>query len=89
MPIKKKDTRKFKKPRRTLIGRTRTRRCQFCVEKVKEIDYKDVNRLRKHTTEKGKMLPARTTNTCAKHQRQLTLAIKRARFMALIPYVGE
>lgn len=60
--------------------------CVFCTEKVEEIDYKDVAKLRKFMTEKGKIIPRRTTGVCARHQRQLTNAIKRARVMALLPY---
>ena len=62
-------------------GNRRPRRkvCSFCVDKVEEIDYKDVAKLRKFITERGKILPRRITGTCAKHQRQLTIAIKRAR----------
>ena len=63
--------------------------CQFCVDHSDEIDYKDVVRLRRYITEKGKILPRRQTGTCAEHQRALTVAIKRAREMALLPYVGE
>ena len=63
--------------------------CQFCVEKVQHIDYKDVARLRRFTSERGKILPRRMTGTCAKHQRQLSTAIKRARTIALMPYVSE
>lgn len=70
-----------RKPRRKV--------CQFCVEKVKSIDYKDVARLRRFTSERGKILPRRMTGTCAKHQRQLSTAIKRARTIALMPYVSE
>lgn len=64
-------------------------KCRFCVEKVEEIDYKDMNRLKRHITEKGKILHSRATGTCAKHQRQLANAVKRARFIALLPYAGE
>lgn len=63
--------------------------CAFCAEKNEYIDYKDVNKLKKYVTEKGKILPRRITGNCAKHQRALTVAIKRAREMALIPYVGD
>ena len=63
--------------------------CRFCSEKMKEIDYRDINRLKRYITEKGKIIPGRVTGTCAKHQRQLTTAIKRARFIALLPYVGR
>ena len=60
--------------------------CAFCTDKVEEIDYKDVAKLRKYMTEKGKIIPRRTTGVCACHQRELTNAIKRARVMALLPY---
>ena len=70
-----------RKPRRKV--------CQFCVDKVEHIDYKDVTRLRRFTSERGKILPRRMTGTCAKHQRQLSTAIKRARTIALMPYVSE
>jgi len=65
------------------------KKCKFCVDKVTSIDYKDYDRLSKHLTERGKIIPRRITGNCAKHQRQLTTAIKRARFMALLPYVVE
>ena len=60
--------------------------CAFCAEKNETIDYKNVAKLRKYMTEKGKIIPRRTTGLCAKHQRELTAAIKRARVMALLPY---
>lgn len=63
--------------------------CVFCQEKVAEIDYKDVNRLKKFVTESGKMLPRRMSGNCAKHQRELSKAIKRARVAALLPFKGE
>lgn len=63
--------------------------CIFCVDKVEVIDYKDVARLRKFITEKGKILPSRQTGVCAKHQRELAKAIKRARVMGLLPFKGE
>ena len=63
--------------------------CSFCVDKIEYIDYKDINRLRRFTNERGKILPRRTTGTCAIHQRQLTVAIKRARQIALLPYVAD
>jgi small subunit ribosomal protein S18 len=63
--------------------------CQFCVEKCDEIDYKDVSKLRKFTSERAKILPRRVTGTCAKHQRELTTAIKRARQIALLPYIAD
>jgi small subunit ribosomal protein S18 len=72
-------------------GNRRPRRkvCSFCVDKVDEIDYKDVAKLRKFITERGKILPRRISGTCAKHQRQLTIAIKRARTVALLPFTAE
>ncbi|MDE7084589.1 MAG: 30S ribosomal protein S18 [Clostridia bacterium] len=63
--------------------------CVFCQEKVAEIDFKDVNRLKKFVTESGKMLPRRMSGNCAKHQRELSKAIKRARVAALLPFKGE
>ena len=63
--------------------------CKFCVDKVSLIDYKDVRRLRNFVTERGKIIPRRISGSCARHQRQLTGAIKRARTMALLPYVAE
>jgi len=63
--------------------------CRFCEEKVLFIDYKDEKRLQRFTTEQGKIIPRRTSGTCAKHQRQLVKAIKRARHLALIPYIAE
>lgn len=63
--------------------------CAFCVEKATFIDYKDVNKLKKFVTEKGKMLPRRMTGVCAEHQRDLAEAIKKARVMALLPFKGE
>ncbi|GAA0178205.1 30S ribosomal protein S18 [Clostridium sediminicola] len=63
--------------------------CSFCADKSKAIDYKDVNKLKKYITERGKILPRRISGNCAKHQRELTLAIKRARNMALLPYTTD
>lgn len=67
----------------------RKKKCRFCVEKVDHIDYKDVTRLKRNITERGKIIPRRITGNCARHQRQLAQAIKRARFIALMPYVAE
>lgn len=69
--------------------RKKRRQCQFCADKMEHIDYKDVNRLRRFITERGKILPRRITGNCARHQRQLTSAIKRSRNMALLPYTAE
>ena len=63
--------------------------CAFCVDKVEEIDYKDVAKLKKYITERGKILPRRISGNCAKHQRALTVAIKRARVMASLPFTTE
>ena len=63
--------------------------CAFCVEKVDKIDYKDTAKLRRYTSERAKILPRRVTGTCAYHQRELTVAIKRARHIALLPYVSD
>ncbi len=73
------------------VNKPRKRRkvCQFCVDKMTHVDYKDTARLRKYLSERGKILPRRTTGTCAQHQRQLTEAIKRARQIALLPYVAD
>ncbi|MGI6307631.1 MAG: 30S ribosomal protein S18 [Dethiobacteria bacterium] len=69
--------------------RGRRRICTFCVDKVDSIDYKQADRLRRFITERGKILPRRISGNCARHQRQLTVAIKRARQMALLPYTSE
>ena len=63
--------------------------CAFCLEKATAIDYKDVNKLKKYVTERGKMLPRRMTGVCASHQRLLATAIQRARIVALLPFKGE
>ena len=63
--------------------------CAFCVEKAETIDYKDVAKLRKFTSDRAKILPRRVTGTCARHQRELTTAIKRARQIALLPYTSD
>ena len=69
--------------------RTRRKVCIFCVEKTKEIDCKDTARLRRFLSDRGKIEPRRKTGTCAKHQRRLSTALKRARYMALLPFTGE
>ena len=69
--------------------RKRKKVCAFCVDKMESIDYKELAKLRRYLSERGKILPRRTTGTCAAHQRQLTTAIKRARHIALLPYVAE
>ncbi len=72
---------KYRKPRRKV--------CQFCQDKVETIDYKDTARLKRLVSESAKILPRRVTGTCAKHQRELTTAIKRARQIALLPFTAE
>lgn len=63
--------------------------CNFCVDKVDHIDYKDIAKLRRYISERAKILPRRITGTCSKHQRQVTLAIKRARHIALLPFSSD
>lgn len=76
------------KPARPVARRHR-KVCAFCVDKIDQIDYKDTARLRKCISERAKILPRRITGTCAKHQRQITVAVKRARHVALLPYVSD
>jgi len=66
--------------------RKRRKVCAFCVDKIEKVDYKDTGRLRRYMTERAKILPRRISGNCARHQRQLTRAIKRARQIALLPY---
>lgn len=75
--------------RRDRGRRPRKKVCSFCVDKVEHIDYKDVAKLRRFVTERGKILPRRISGNCAKHQRQVTIAIKRARNIALLPFTAE
>lgn len=77
--------------RRPRQGERRPKRkvCAFCADKNAVIDYKDTNRLRRYVSERGKILPRRMTGTCAKHQRELAIAIKRARIIALLPFVND
>lgn len=71
-------------------GRRRRKVCSFCVDKIDVIDYKEAGRLRRYLTERGKIVPRRISGNCARHQRQVTRAIKRARHVALLPYTtGE
>jgi len=80
MPYEKGE-KKFKKGRKKV--------CSFCVDKIDVIDYKDVSRLNRFTSDRAKILPRRVTGTCAGHQRELTVAIKRARQVALMPYTSD
>jgi len=71
------------------IRKAKKKVCSFCMDKVTDIDYKDIAKIRKFISERGKILPRRISGNCAKHQRQLTVAIKRARHIALLPYTAE
>lgn len=71
------------------IRKPKKKVCNFCIDKVECIDYKDVNKLRRYITERGKIIPRRISGNCAKHQRQLTVAIKRARNIALLPFTTD
>jgi small subunit ribosomal protein S18 len=77
------------RPRRDYRRRPKRKVCSFCAEKASYIDYKEINRLRRFVTERGKILPRRVSGNCARHQRALAVAIKRARELALLPYTGE
>lgn len=81
-----KEERGSKRPK---FRRSRKKVCQFCADKNAVIDYKDAAKLRKYLTERGKILPRRMSGTCAKHQREVAIAIKRARHVALLPYVQD
>jgi small subunit ribosomal protein S18 len=81
--------RKDKRKRDNALTRRGPRKtCRFCAEHIEEIDYKEISRIARYVTERGKIMPSRLTGTCAPHQRQLAIAIKRARYMALLPYVA-
>ncbi len=71
------------------MRRAKRKICGFCVDKVTDIDYKDVSKLKKFVSERGKILPRRISGNCAKHQRQMTVAVKRARHIALLPYTSD
>jgi len=73
--------------KRRRFGRRKV--CKFCADKIPAVDYKDVKRLRTFLTERGKIIPRRISGNCARHQRQLTTAIKRVRTVALLPFVAE
>ncbi len=73
--------------RRERGGRRKKRVCSFCADKRSLIDYKELNKLTKYTSERGKILPRRVSGNCAKHQRALTIAIKRSRYIGLLPYM--
>ncbi|MDF2883336.1 MAG: rpsR [Clostridiaceae bacterium] len=71
------------------MRRAKKKVCSFCIDKAEAIDYKDINKIRKYVTERGKILPRRISGNCAKHQRMLTEAVKRARNIALLPFTTE
>ena len=77
------------RPRRDYRSYNRRKVCSFCVDRVAEIDYKDLGRIRRYVSERGKIEPRRKTGTCARHQRRLTTALKRARMLALLPYTAD
>jgi small subunit ribosomal protein S18 len=77
------------RPRRDYRRKPKRKVCSFCAERATFIDYKEINRLRRFVTERGKILPRRVSGNCARHQRILAVAIKRARELALLPYTGE
>jgi len=87
-PINPRNQRRTRKERDTQTPRKK-RTCRFCDAKEVYIDYKDEKRLQRFVTEQGKIIPKRITGTCAKHQRQLVQAIKRARHLALLPFVSD
>ena len=78
-----------REPRRGGNRKGRRKVCAFCVDRADYIDYKDVAKLRRFISERGKILPRRVTGTCARHQRALTVSIKRARHLALLPYTSD
>ena len=80
---------RFERPDRMNRGRKRRKVCSFCADKVESIDYKDTAKLRRFISERAKILPRRMTGTCASHQRDLTIAIKRARHLAMLPYTAD
>ena len=77
------------RPDRRGARKGRKKVCAFCVDRVEYIDYKDVAKLKRYVSERGKILPRRITGNCARHQRTLTVAIKRARHISLMPYTAE
>ncbi|AUG56216.1 30S ribosomal protein S18 [Acetivibrio saccincola] len=89
MTTQKKDKSSKDENRALKIRRAKKKVCSFCAEKTVVIDYKDIAKLRKFLTERGKILPRRISGNCAKHQRQMTTAIKRARHIALLPYTSD
>ncbi|MCQ2400406.1 MAG: 30S ribosomal protein S18 [Lachnospiraceae bacterium] len=89
MAFQKTEGKEGARPRKMGSFHRRRKVCVFCSEKAKPVDYKDVATLKKYISERGKILPRRVTGNCAEHQRDLTLAIKRARQLALLPFTVE
>lgn len=71
------------------MRKPKKRVCNFCIDKIVHIDYKDVNKIRRYVSERGKIVPRRISGNCAKHQRQVTVAIKRARNIAFLPFTTD
>ena len=80
---------KMKTKRAVKDRRPKRKSCNFCGDKAVDVNYRDVNRLKKYVSERGKIVPRRISGTCAKHQRMVTSAVKRARVIAFLPYVSE
>ena len=89
MPSSKPKPRREKKVKAGAFGQARRRYCSFCKEKIEEVDYKNINQLRRYVSEKGKIRSRRITGACRRHQVQVASAVKRAREMALLPYVAD
>ncbi len=88
-PERTERTERPERPERPRGRKGRRKVCRFCVDKIETVDYKDVARLRNYVSDRAKILPRRVTGTCARHQRQLTVAIKRARQIALMPFTSD
>jgi small subunit ribosomal protein S18 len=82
-------TKSTKTKRAVKDRRPKRKTCNFCSDKAIDVSYRDVNRLKKYVSERGKIVPRRISGNCAKHQRMLTVAVKRARVIAFLPYVSE
>lgn len=78
-----------KTKRATKDRRVKRKPCSFCIDKAIDVSYRDISRLRKYVSERGKIVPRRISGNCAKHQRMLTVAVKRARVIAFLPFVSE
>lgn len=88
-PNQQREYREQREQRSPMRMRKKRKVCAFCTEKLTDIDYKDIPRLKKFLSERSKILPRRITGNCAKHQRLLTIAVKRSRYIALIPYISD